>query len=568
MRESPVAWLITHDAYIDRRILFFADVLIENGYTVKLFPSAYTDFTNDRDPDYVVRPLNWDIVKLYGLPVSALLDEERQLIESLIQAQEVYRQENGHYASSIGELRRLRKNSSGYILNTVGERSGYLASITCGNRVLVYDSRTGNTTVIADRVLATQANEYERAIVAADLNEIARNGYITVGDVAVSYTTGPRGVDLAAHCKNADNGVWLFSNTPPELYRGTPIPYSGLGVDTLGDKQFDFVEYRKIVYDYSPILEQVRRSLKDEKPSLVYVADLPTLPIGVMLKESLGCTLMVDCHEWWYKQARLWESGMQQKIALSEKSEAELYPKCDVCITVGKYLAQDMSACYGKHFEVIYSCMSAGLSLESTAPEAGFWQTYGISEGTLVAIFQGSMTDLRNLDNLARATRYLAEDCRLVIVGGGPYEETFRKILDEEGNPERVVMIGWVNQSELLKFTVNADLGVLPYSAMDEYFSYSVPNKLMEYFEATLPMLYDISMREISMVAGECGVGVGEDLSDPEKFGKMLNGLLHDHERLSELKGHYENCRYKFSYESQRAAFEEILRKNGLLDFM
>ena len=70
------------------------------------------------------------------------------------------------------------------------------------------------------------------------------------------------------------------------------------------------------------------------------------------------------------------------------------------------------------------------------------------------------------------------------------------------------------------------------------------------------------------MVAGECGVGVWEDLSDPEKFGKMLNGLLHDHERLSELKGHYENCRYKFSYESQRAAFEEILKKNGLLDFM
>ena len=30
------------------------------------------------------------------------------------------------------------------------------------------------------------------------------------------------------------------------------------------------------------------------------------------------------------------------------------------------------------------------------------------------------MTDLRNLDNLARATRYLDEDCRLAVVGGGP----------------------------------------------------------------------------------------------------------------------------------------------------
>ena len=191
---------------------------------------------------------------------------------------------------------------------------------------------------------------------------------------------------------------------------------------------------------------------------------------------------------------------------------------------------------------------------------------YGIPEGSRVAIFQGSMTDLRNLDNLARATRYLEEDCCLAVVGGGPYEETFLKILEEEGNPERVVMVGWVNQSDLLKFTVNADLGVLPYSAMDEYFSYSVPNKLMEYFEATLPMLYDISMREISMVAGEHGVGVGEDLSDPEKFGRTLNSLLHDAEQLSALKEHYADCKDKFSYESQRKEFEKILEANNLLD--
>ena len=76
MKNNPIAWLITHDAYIDRRILFFADVLLENGYSVKLFPSAYTDFTNDHDPDYVVRPLDWTVVKLYGLPVSALLEGE------------------------------------------------------------------------------------------------------------------------------------------------------------------------------------------------------------------------------------------------------------------------------------------------------------------------------------------------------------------------------------------------------------------------------------------------------------------------------------------------------------
>lgn len=77
MKEKKIAWLVTHDAYIDRRILFFADVLMENGYSVKLFPSAYTDFTNDSDPDYVVRPLDWNVVKLYALSLDALMEEER-----------------------------------------------------------------------------------------------------------------------------------------------------------------------------------------------------------------------------------------------------------------------------------------------------------------------------------------------------------------------------------------------------------------------------------------------------------------------------------------------------------
>ena len=335
MKEKKIAWLVTHDAYIDRRILFFADVLMENGYSVKLFPSAYTDFTNDSDPDYVVRPLDWNVVKLYALSLDALMEEERGLITHVIDAQEAYHRENGTYACALELLAGMEKTRRGYTLQTVGERSGYFISIQRGNRVLVYDSHTGHTTVISDKRTGAQAGEYERAIVGADLKEIDTQGYTTVGDVALSYTKGPRGRALAAHCKTADNGVWLFNNDPPELYRGTPIPLSPVGPDTLGEKQFDFQDFRKILFEYSPILEQVRRALPEETPDLVYVADLPTLPIGVMLKEVLGCTLMVDCHEWWYKQTRLWESTWAEKIALAEKSEAELYPKCDVCITVG-----------------------------------------------------------------------------------------------------------------------------------------------------------------------------------------------------------------------------------------
>ena len=172
MKEKKIAWLVTHDAYIDRRILFFADVLMENGYSVKLFPSAYTDFTNDSDPDYVVRPLDWNVVKLYALSLDALMEEERGLITHVIDAQEAYHRENGTYACALELLAGMEKTRRGYTLQTVGERSGYFISIQRGNRVLVYDSHTGHTTVISDKRTGAQAGEYERAIVGADLKEI------------------------------------------------------------------------------------------------------------------------------------------------------------------------------------------------------------------------------------------------------------------------------------------------------------------------------------------------------------------------------------------------------------
>lgn len=564
MKKKNVAWLVTHDAYIDRRIFFFADVLQENGWSVKLFPSAYTDLAGDSDPEYVVRPLDWSLIKLYGLSVDELMPKERALMKRIIDAQEQYHAEHGCYAPNLEQLQISRKGE--YKLETMGGRDGYIVSIRQGERCLVYSSSTQSTTVIPDRRVAALAREYERAISQADLRIVDEEGHVMHGDIVVGRAYGPQGKMLAAHCKTNDNGVWAFQDSPPSLYRGVPKPYGKLSEDELGGQRFDWTEFRKNVYDFSPILEQVRCSLKEERPDLVYVADLPTLPIGVMIKRAIGCKLIVDCHEWWYKQEQLWNHGMTERIAVSEKTEAELYPECDVCITVGKYLAQDMSACYRKDFHVIYSCMSADLRLQDWENEAvnGFWKQYGVPEGGRVAIFQGSLTSLRNLDNLARATKYLPEDCYLAVVGGGDYETEFRHILETEGNPDRVVMVGWVNQGELLRYTVNADLGVLPYAVVDEYFSYSVPNKLMEYFEAKLPILYDASMREISMVAGENHVGVGVDLKNPKVFGQTMAELLRDRDRLAKLRDNYAHCQGLFSFESQRKAFEEILKGLGI----
>lgn len=560
---SKSIWLITHDNYIDRRIFFFADVFRGMGYSVKLFPSFYFDLLSDEDPDYVCRPVDTVCLKSYAADVQQISPKMQDFLSRFRSAQERYRQEHGVYAPSLRALSCPLPEGERWSASVAAEERFYSIQIEGRSEGFSYSSLTDGICILHHPARCGECAECEAAI----LEYLTRHRDFlgktySVGSINVRSSYNQFGEMVIYSHHPSFNRMCVYNMAEKALYEITPIPFAPTETQQLGGHTFHYGEYEKIVYDFSPILENIRRALSEEVPEIVYVADLPTLPLGLMLKEAYGCRLMVDCHEWWYKQARLWEKDFVRKIELSEQSEAEFYPKCDLCITVGQYLADDMAKCYRRPFEVVYSCMSAQLAVKAEDKDPLFWQKrFGLPVGAQIAVFQGSMTSLRNLDNLARATKWLGAGHNLVVVGGGPYEAEFRKILEKEGSPEKTFFAGWVAQNRLMQYTVNADLGVLPYSAVDEYFSYSVPNKLMEYFEAAVPMLYDSSMKEISMVAGENRVGVGADLMNPEEFGKTMDRLLSSPEELEELRKNYAPCKDKFRYDSQRQAVEGLMRR-------
>lgn len=558
---NKIAWLITHDNYIDRRIFFFADVLEKNEYQVTLFPSYYFDLLSDRDPVYVSRPTDHILVKEYEFSEESLPGKCREYMEIIQEKQKEFFEDKKQYAKSLRDLNLPLHVKSGQI-RTESYGSFYSIIYMDETDKYVYNSLTDSYRRILRKHIYQEASLYEQAIMEyiTKYSEFDEQAY-SVGNINVRSQWNEYGEKVYFAQNPACNFMFSYNRDTKELSKITAIPVGDYGMDDLLGKQFDYREYKEIIYEYSPILKNIKRHLEKEKPDVVYVADLPTLPIGIMLKETTGCKLMIDCHEWWYKQAALWEADFERKIYLSEKFEKLLYPQCDLCITVGEYLASDMSKCYGKPFVTIYSCMSQELCVKEGDYDPEIWnRLFGIPLDAKIAVFQGSMTTLRNLDNLARATRYMDDDQYLIMVGGGPYEPEFRRILNSEGNPDRVKFVGWVNQKDLMKYTVNADLGILPYSAMNEYFSYSVPNKLMEYFEATMPMLYDISMKEISMVAGNHHVGIGADLSDPKIFGETIRELLNSPEELKRMKENYTACKDKFQYINQEKEFEKLLK--------
>jgi len=179
-----------------------------------------------------------------------------------------------------------------------------------------------------------------------------------------------------------------------------------------------------------------------------------------------------------------------------------------------------------------------------------------------VLLFQGSLTTLRNLDNLARATRYFDDGIYLAIVGGGSYETKFRRILRDEGKEGRVIFAGWVPQKELMQYTINADLGIIPYVAVNEYFSMSLPNKAIELFSACLPIICDKTLKEVSKIVSDNNVGVAINCSDPEEIGRTVNKLFKEDKLLQVYKESYIDCRDLFSYNKQADEFSKLLDSN------
>lgn len=554
-----IAWFITHDDYIDRRIFFFVDVLEKKGYQVKVFPAFYINVLSSMDPSYVKRPVSNRIVREYNVDVSEILETEKLIIER-VKADSAYIVQNRKCSKAIME-QLISMGMKDKVKISV-QNGQYYITISNEDYILCYNSLTNSLCRIMMSDKIEELKKCEQAILDALMEQ--KEGIFDAGDgILVMQTIDVSGTKQVYASMFAAGVMYVYNEKEETLSEIVPYTYDS-EMDVINGREFDYIDYKNIIYNFAPIMRRVKEELLIETPEVVYVADLPTLPIGFMLKEVTGCKLIVDCHEWWYKQTVLWEDENKDKIEMVNQFEALLYPQCDLRITVGENLAKRMQEYYGCPFEVIYSCMSQKLSQHSIVDRNFIREKYNLSKDSKIAIFQGGMSTFRNLENLARATKYLEEDSYLLLLTCGDYQEEFKKILHSEGNPDRVIWGGWINQDELLNYTQNVDVGIIPYTAVNDYSECFVPNKLMEYFEVQVPIFYDSSMYELNLVAGENHVGYGVDLKNVEVFGTELNALLHNKQKICELKSNYKYCHDKFGYENQKGLFEEMLLRYNI----
>jgi len=256
---------------------------------------------------------------------------------------------------------------------------------------------------------------------------------------------------------------------------------------------------------------------------VIFAHDLPALPAASRLARERGLPLVYDAHELYYEQKAF--STRQKKMM--RRIEHELIVQCAARFTVNQSIAEEMGRRYGCDApNVLLNAVDAPPGFDVTARPRPFHKHFGLDQDMRVLLFQGGLMGNRNLENLAASMAHVtAANAAMVFMGNGPLRARLEKIVQQQGQSKRVFFKEAVPQNDVLNWTAGADIGIIPYPAVDLNTHFCTPNKLFEYVQAGLPILAN-DLPELRRFVGGLGIGRNVPMARPQEIAKALDQAL------------------------------------------
>ncbi len=284
---------------------------------------------------------------------------------------------------------------------------------------------------------------------------------------------------------------------------------------------------------------------------IVHCHDLPVLRSGRELGRLWNVPVVFDAHELYHAQ-ETFPPALRARLLRDEK---ECLPGCAAVITVNEFIAAELHRIHGVPMPwVVYNSCEPP-PREVVEERRGTLRDAVPGDGPIV-LFQGWISAERNIETVVRAMEFVPEPARLAVIGYGEHEAELRRIVAEKGLGQRVHFLGRVPSEEMLGYTVQADLGVIPYLPIDLNHRFCSPNKFFEYVLSGVPVLahelpFFQAMRERHGVV-ECA-----DLSDPRATGSAIAALL-EGDRLAELRGRCLAARDRLAWANDAERLRQI----------
>lgn len=307
----------------------------------------------------------------------------------------------------------------------------------------------------------------------------------------------------------------------------------------------------------------------DEIADIVVANDLPSLYAASRIAKLKRIPLIYDAHENYTEQCTLSSSCVKRL----EKIEAEILPNVDFWIVPNELLGKCIIEKYDRKYNVkIKECLVIQNSInkwnefDKLKRKNLIREKLNLDEKHKILLFQGGFLKNRNLENLVRSMKYVKNEfVVMVMLGYGSHVEVLKGIAKKWGIENKVFFIEAVPQSELLNYTSSADVGVIPYPAVDNNTYYCSPNKLYEYIQARLPILSN-DLPFLRKMVVENKIGKVEDFSKPQSIAMAVDKMFEDYSNLLVYRENLDEIAEIHSWEKES---EKLLEKyNEIFDII
>ncbi|MDT8903864.1 glycosyltransferase family 4 protein [Anaeroselena agilis] len=181
------------------------------------------------------------------------------------------------------------------------------------------------------------------------------------------------------------------------------------------------------------------------------------------------------------------------------------------------------ATCWDRDFPLAYSGVQP--KDEALRSAGKFWGKYGISgsDDQFTVCFFGTMGRQFDLETVIKVGKILEEEnagIRIVLCGTG---DNFEKYKQLAGFCKSLIFPGWVGAAEIWTMMRSSHVGLAPYYSTTD-FEMSIPNKVIEYLSAGLPIVSSLK-GTVAEILSHHGCGVSYKQENPRELANTLADL-------------------------------------------
>lgn len=253
---------------------------------------------------------------------------------------------------------------------------------------------------------------------------------------------------------------------------------------------------------------------------LVVANDLDTLLASHLASRLRGKQLVYDSHEFYTEVPELVERPRVRNIWLS--IERRIFPRLRHVITVNDSIANAYAERY-----VTRPAVVRNIPMPRELGPLPSRDALGLPADRFILILQGSGINVqRGGEEAVEAMRELP-DCLLLLVGGGDAWPVLEHRVKEMHLEDRVWLLGRMPYERMMQYTRNADLGLSLDKDTNLNYRFSLPNKLFDYFRASIPVLVS-DLPEVAGIVRKYEAGVVIGCVEPSIIAAEVRALLTD----------------------------------------